>query len=376
MPHTYRVAIVGLAHMHINHVAEVFAAHPQVEWLACADTIPLRPEVREAPYTRAWNRKNVMARWGIPRAYDDYREMLERERPEIAIVTAENAQHPSVVEACAAAGVRLCCVEKPMAHTLSGALAMARAAEAAGCTLAINWPSAWSPALRKVQQLVAEGAIGRVLEVKYRAGHTGPLGPGASHAGVSEDAALLSGPERGATWWHQSAAGGGAMLDFCSYGCMMSRWIIGEGATAALGMRANLDSPYGDAEDNAVLLVRYPGAMALCEASFTTWDHGVSPGPIVYGTTGTLVVELRDGQEIVRLERGGGRTTLHEPEPLPPGRDEIAAEVIHHLETGEPLLPLVAAGFNLEVMGILDAGVRSAASRRLEPVESATWCIG
>ena len=99
-------------------------------------------------------------------------------------------------------------------------------------------------------------------------------------------------------------------------------------------------------------------------------------GPVVFGSTGTLVVE--DGPEgpRVRVERGHGDAALFPAEPLPAGRHDVAWEFIHHLETGEPLLPLVAAGFNLEVMGILDAGVRSAASRRLEPVESATWCIG
>jgi hypothetical protein len=32
--------------------------------------------------------------------------------------------------------------------------------------------------------------------------------------------------------------------------------------------------------------------------------------------------------------------------------------------------------FNLEAMAILDAGVRSAASDKLETVDNATWCIG
>jgi predicted dehydrogenase len=351
---TYRVGIIGFGHMHINHVSQVYNEHPQVEWAACADTVPVVPEVREAPYARAWNLKKALTDLGIPKAYDDWREMLEKEDLDIVIVTCENAQHPVVVEACAAAGVNVC-VEKPMADSLSGALRMARAVQAAGTEMAINWPATWRGSSRKIKELVDDGVIGR------------------AHAGVSDEAALLTGPERAATWWHQVDTGGGAMLDFCSYGAMLSRWYIGEPATAAIGLKTNLDSHWAEAEDNAAMIVRFPSAMGLFEASFTTWDHGVLTGPIVYGTTGTLVAE---GSGTVRLERGHGDTTIYDPDPLPEGREEIAGEFIHHLDTGEPMHPTIEMMLNLEIMAILDAGVRSAASGKLETVDSSTWRIG
>jgi predicted dehydrogenase len=375
MARTFRTAIIGFGHMHINNVAALYGAHPQVQWVGCADTTPARPELRVAPYTRAWNLENVRTKMGIPRMYDDYREMLQKERPEIVIVTTENAQHPAVVEACAAAGANVC-VEKPMAMSLSDALRMARACAAAGTTMIVNWPLTWSPAARLAKELIDQGAIGGVIQVKWRSGHTGPLGSGAAHAGVSEAAAPMTGAERGATWWHQAAQGGGAMLDYCCYGAMLSRWYVGEPALAALGMRANLDSPWGDADDNGMILVRFPAAMALLEGSWTTRHHGVPTGPIVYGSEGALVVEERGGVPCVRLEYGGGHTTVHEAPPLPEGRENVAQEYIHHLETGEPLHITLETGFNLQAMAILDAGVRSTMTGKLETVDSAAWRIG
>ena len=370
-----RLGIIGFGHMHINNVAALYGEHPQVEWAACADTVPLRPELRTAPYTREWNLDNNVTKLGIPKTYTDYHDMLAEAELDIVIVTSENAQHPDVVEACAKAGVNVC-VEKPMAMSLSDSLRMARACQAAGTTMLVNWPLTWSPSARKAKELIDAGTIGRVLEVKWRSGHTGPLGPGAAHAGVSQAAAPMSGPERGATWWHQTATGGGAMLDYCCYGALVSRWYVGEQATAAMGMRANLDSQWGDGDDNAAMIVRFPAAMALLEGSWTTWDHGVPTGPIVYGTTGTLVVESRDGKQVVRLERGHGQTTIYPPDPLPEGRSNVAEEFVHHLETGEPLHPTLEPGLNVEVMAILDAGVRSAISGKIELVDNATWCIG
>ncbi|HEY3340716.1 MAG TPA: Gfo/Idh/MocA family oxidoreductase [Anaerolineae bacterium] len=371
MAKKYRVGIIGFGHMHINNVAALYAQHPQVQWVACADTMPVTPELREAPYTRGWNLKHALKELGVPKSYDDYHEMLEKEKFDIIIVTSENAQHPTVVEACAAAGVNVC-VEKPMAASLADALRMARACSAAGTTLLVNWPLTWSPAARKLKALIADGALGRVLEVKWRGGHTGPLGAGAAHAGVSEQAAPMTGPERGASWWHQSATGGGAMLDYCCYGAMVSQWYIGEPAAAAMGMKANLDSQWGDAEDNAAMIVRFPQAMALLEGSWTTLDHGVPSGPIVYGTKGTAVVE----SNTVRLEFGHGQTTIVQGEPLPAGRETVAGEFIHHLDTGEGLHPTLEMWFNVQAMATLDAGLRSAASGKMELVNSAAWQIG
>ena len=375
MNKTYRIGVIGFGHMHVNHVAALYGQHPKAKLVACADTVPDQPELREGPYTRGWNLKHALKELGVPKAYDDYREMLRKENCDIVVCCSENARHPDVVEACAAAGTHVC-VEKPMAMSLEHALRMVRACQAAKTQMLVNWPLTWDPAAHKAKALIDAGAIGRVIEVKWRGGHTGPLGPGAAHAGVSQEAAPLNGTELAATWWHHEATGGGAMLDYCCYGAMVSRWYVGEQALAAVGMKGNLNSHWGDADDNGAMIVRFPGAMGLFEGSWTTFDHGVPYGPIVYGTTGTLVIDTQGDQRVVREEHGHGRTTIHAAEPLLAGRDNIAAEFIHHLQTGQPVHPTLDMLFNLEVMAILDAGLRSARTGRLETVDNASWCIG
>jgi predicted dehydrogenase len=375
MARTVRVGVIGFAHMHINQVLALFAAHPRVKLAAGADTVPDVPERRAGPYTRQWNLEHALKDLGLPKRYPDYREMLDREALDVVVCCSENARHPEVVAACARKGVGVC-VEKPMAMNLSDALAMARTAKAAGTLLLVNWPIAWRPAARALKALVAAGSIGRVLQVTTRIGHTGPLGPGAKHAGVAETAAPLTPEELGAVWWHRLAAGGGATLDFCCYGAMLARWIVGEPAVAAVGLRANLNSPFGDADDTGAMLVRFPAALARFEATWTTADHGVPCGPVVYGTDGALVLDEQDGRSCVIECRGGRRSTAREPEPLPPGRHDVAHEIVHHLETGEPLHPILDVPLNLDAMAIVDAGLRSADSGRRELVDGAIWRIG
>ena len=379
MAKSYRVGVIGFAHMHVNDLLNQFAKLPNVEWVACADTMPAVPSRSQKRSTRGANLRRAQEVTGIPKVYEDYREMLEREQFDIVVFCPENARHGEVAEAIAARGAHMV-TEKPMAATLPEALRMARAAQAHNVGLMINWPTTWSPAIRKMKELIEQGAIGDVWEIKWRNGASmGPLS-----YGTGDDA--LTDVEKGAEWWHQAAPGGGALLDYCCYGACLSRWFLGEPAVAATALKANLNSPYGDAEDNAVITVRFPKALAVLEGTWTTWHVGVPTGPLAYGTRGTLVATSRPGaggQNVPVVEvytsRGYGKLEpdqVVEGDPFPAGRATLAEELIHHLETGEPLHPTLDMSQNLEVMAILDAGIRSAASGKVELVNDRVWSIG
>src|SRR5919202_1045271 len=321
MPKTYRLGVIGFAHMHVNELMRVFAELPNVELV-------------EARFTRDWNKRHAHEEIGIPQVYDDYREMLDKERFDLVLFCPENARHGEVAEAIAAHGAHIV-TEKPMAASQPEALRMARAARAAGVMLAVNWPTTWSAPVRTAYRLVREGAIGQLWEVKWRAGSMGPLSRGSTHPGVGGRAVEMTDEEKGATWWHHASTGGGALLDYCCYGACLARWYVGQPAVAAYGLKANLLTPFGDADDNAVITVRFPQALAVLEATWTCPDHGIPTGPILYGSEGTMVVH------------SGARLTIHQGreqpveevplDPLPAGRETLGKEVLHHLETGEPL---------------------------------------
>src|SRR5579859_7094218 len=142
-------------------------------------------------------------------------------------------------------------------------------------------------------------------------------------------------------------------------------------------MRANLGSQYGTADANAVITIRFPKALAVLEATWTCVDHGVANGPLLYGTSGTLVMDIYHDNTSVKLSRGKDDSgEVIKGDPLPQGRDTLAKEFIHHLETGEPLHETLRPGFNLDAEAILDAGIRSSETGRLELVNDAGWCVG
>ncbi len=103
MAKKYRVGVIGFAHMHINTLMDEFKKMPGVEWVACADTVPETPSLSMKKDTRGANLKRAREVIGIPRVYDDYREMLKRDTYDIVIFCPENAKHGEVAEAIAAA---------------------------------------------------------------------------------------------------------------------------------------------------------------------------------------------------------------------------------------------------------------------------------
>lgn len=373
MAKTTRIGVIGFAHMHVNELMRVFKDLPGVEWAAAADTKPAVPEKLDVRNTRGWNLQQAREVVGVPKAYDDYREMLDRERLDLVIFCPENARHAEVAEAIAAHGAHLL-TEKPMADTMRNATRMAAAARNAGVHLFVNWPTTWSPAVRTAHRLVRDGAIGQLWQVKWRAGSMGPLSHGSVHPGVDGRMVEMTDAEKGATWWHQAGTGGGALLDYCCYGACLARWFVGEPAIAANGMKANLMTPYGDADDNAVITVRFPRAMAILEATWSCPDHGVPTGPILYGSTGTIVVERAGNKQVVTIKRGREKEPeTVEPDALPEGRDTLGKEVLRTLETGDAPHETLQLDFNLEAMAILDAGRRAADTNKTELVNSSHW---
>ncbi|MBX3422641.1 MAG: Gfo/Idh/MocA family oxidoreductase [Pirellulaceae bacterium] len=110
----------------------------------------------------------AVQRTGARRGYDDYRQMLERERPRIVAVAPRWAdQHHAIALACAEHGCHMY-MEKPFCQNLNQADEIIQACEMRHVKLAVAHISRYSPQLAVVKKLIAEGAIGDVLELHGR----------------------------------------------------------------------------------------------------------------------------------------------------------------------------------------------------------------
>lgn len=101
-------------------------------------------------------------KYGVSPVYEDFREMLSTERPEIVSVCAYAPERLDMVTACVRAGVRGIWCEKAFGTSLAEARKMKQACEAGGTELIVSHLRRWSPRYRKAKEMIDAGAIGRV----------------------------------------------------------------------------------------------------------------------------------------------------------------------------------------------------------------------
>lgn len=116
----------------------------------------------------AKGRAAAAARLGAKNAYADYRHMLDTERPEFVSVAPRWPDcHRDMVVACARAGASVF-LEKPMCRTPAEADEMVAECEMRHVKLAIAHQTRYSPRLQRVRELIADGRLGDLLELRGR----------------------------------------------------------------------------------------------------------------------------------------------------------------------------------------------------------------
>ena len=149
---TYKCGIVGVSGGRANGHADAYAHIPRGS-LACIATR---------------NRANLDAfgeRWNIDTRYTDYREMFEREKPDLVHVNTPPDVRLAVMEAAEAAGVGALIIEKPLAIQAEDYVGIRDFASGARVKVAINHQLQFHPRRQQLQTLVHEGEIGNVRYV-------------------------------------------------------------------------------------------------------------------------------------------------------------------------------------------------------------------
>ena len=295
----YRLAVAGLTHGHVWGLLDQWAAQPEVVLWAVADDTPLLP--------RAQNR--------FQRAYTDWRTMLHSEQPDIVLACADNRTSAQIAIEAMEHGAHVM-VEKPMAADLADAERMVDTGRKTDRLLMVNFPTRWNPAIQTLLHRAKRGDFGAIFEFRYRAGHAGPREIGCDPYFVG--------------WlYDEHLNGAGALADFACYGAVMSAYLLGE-PEQVVATRGNLTKDYPLSDDNAIVVARYPKAIAVIEATWSQIGTDGAPNPIVYGTEATAGVV--DGK--LRVHRRGAEVVYEEPEPLPEGARNAPEYFLHCLRTG------------------------------------------
>jgi len=329
MARKYRVGVAMMVHDHVWGELAHWASHPDVELVAAGDP---NEDLRH----------KVQAEYGVPRVYDTWQEMVEREELDIVQAASNNRDAADIVEACAPRGIHVIS-EKPMSATLDQANRMVRAAEATDIRVMINWPTAWAPTVQEMERRIVGGEIGRLIYLKQRSAHNGPKEIGCSTHFWS--------------WlYDEELNGAGALMDYCCYAADMCARFMGL-PEQVTGMRGTFVKTYPVPDDNAIILMRYRDAFGVAEACWTQPVGYATPNPVAYGTDGSLAIS---GSEVLMQTTSGAKTIIAPPTEYP--RRNGPEYLIHCLQTGEPITGFCSMSVSRDAQEILEAGKRAADS--------------
>ena len=357
----YRAVVIGFAHMHVNEIVEYLMNQPSFQVVGIADVPAPTPEITQARYTRAWNLKNNSDKLGIA-PHADYQAMLDETKPDIAFILCENYRKLEVVRACARRHVNVV-IEKPMADSWEAAAEIVRVAKEAGIEAMVNWPVIWRPYVHRQYAALQSGIAGKLLKCYYINGHTGPLGKGARHRGVSATAQEMTDEERASTWWYQRKTGGGAFLDIGCYGCYYNTMARADDdlPLAVTAIQGNYTMPFMDAPDNAAALIEYKASMGVMEATWTTPQKVLPVAPIYYCENG--VISCTPDQAVHFMDIYGADQVL-EDLPVPEHIANLPDHYAYCRESGKEMLKMTSIDWNLRVMKLLDAEIQSADTKK------------
>lgn len=362
-----KAVIIGTSHMHINEIALYLTECPNTTLIGVADVASECEPIPPLRYTPKWNLNNVRENY-CKNVYDDYKKMLDELQPDIAFILTENCQKPAVVEECAKRKINIC-IEKPIAVSLEEADKIKASVDKYGIEAVVNWPVVWRDYIHKMKNAIDSGIVGKPVKLRYINGHTGPLGKGAKHRGVSDNAEEMTDEQRSKTWWHKQSRGGGVFLDICCYGCLFSRWFLGKGAKSIISMGANLNTPYGDTDDNFAAAVKYDGKMSVIEGTWTTPRAVIPSGPMMLCTNGVIMCTggAENAPDVKAFDIYGNEVEIPDVS-LEDKYKNMPYQWSNHIKTGEDIHDMLTLDVNMEVMAILDAAIKSSVSGKEEKI--------
>ncbi len=363
-----KAVIIGFAHMHVNEIALYMSEQPDFELIGIADVPAETPEISKTRYTRAWNLKNVAENY-CSTVYEDYKKMLDELKPDIAFILCENYRKPEIVEECAKRKINIS-IEKPIAVSYEEALKIEESVNKCGIEAVVNWPVLWREYVHRMKMAIDQKLVGEPVKLRYINGHTGPLGKGAKHRGVSENAEEMTDEQRSKTWWHMQNRGGGVFLDIACYGCFFSDYFFGKG-DAVISYGANLNTPFGDTDDNFAAIIKYDGTkMSVIEGTWTTPRAVIPSGPMMICKEG--VVTCTGGAENapnVKAYDIYGNEVEIPAYTLEDKYKNMVWQYANHIKTGEPIHPMLTLAENMKIMAMLDASIKASANNKEEKVK-------
>ena len=325
-----KYALIGCGRISPNHIEA--AKNNNLDFAAMCDIIP------EAMQEKS-NRFGLEA----VRKYTDYRELLEKEKPELVAIATESGKHAAIALDCIAAECNVI-IEKPIALSIADADAIIAAGKKAGVVVCANHQNRFNKSVQYIRKALEADRFGK-------------LSHGAAHVRWNRGKGYYDqAPWRG-TW----AQDGGCLMNQCIHNIDLLRWMMGDEVDEVMAYTDQLQHPYLEAEDLGLAIVKFSnGAYGLIEGTTNVYPKNLEETLYLFGEKGTVKAGGTSDNIIEEWHFGDG---LDDPEVVkatygenPPnvygfGHTPLYADVIDAIQKGrEPYIDGEAGKRALELI--------------------------
>lgn len=229
--------------------------------------------------------EELARRYGIPRVFHNYREMLHEPDIELITITAPNRLHAPMTVDCARAGKHVVC-EKPLCMTLEEADEMLEVCKKEGVLLMYAEELFFTPKYVKAKEMADQGAFGKLYMVKQSEKHFGPHAP---------------------WFWDVQQSGGGVFMDMGCHGIAFCYWFLGRPAIKNVfcQMGTYVHRDMGQGEDNTICIIEFENdAVGLVEDSWAR-RGGMEDRIEIHGEGGLTYADLHMGNALPTFSEYG-----------------------------------------------------------------------
>ena len=278
--------------------------------------------------------------------YTDFRQMILDADLDAVDVCLPHHLHAEAIIAAAAAGKQILC-EKPLCLTVEEADQVRLAIEAAGVTLMCAHNQLFLPAVAKAKQLLDDGILGTVYEVRTTDSFYNDFDP--QNMG-----------------WRATAttSGGGELIDTGYHPTYLMLHLAGGSPVEATALLSRHRLRFMEGEDSAQVLVRFDNGVV--GHLVTSWAYDPPPSTEKFSVVGERGSLASDGRKLVVTLRGSGSQS-YDFEDV----DTYVSEIGHFAEClRSHTRPLHTEKEGIEVLGLILAAYEGAHSRTIAPVFS------
>lgn len=254
-----RYALIGCGRISPNHI--VAARKNDLEIVALCDIVE---EIIE----------EKIAKFDLPKSvhrYVDYKEMLDKEKPELVAIATESGKHAAIALDCIEAGCNII-IEKPMALSLRDADIIIEKAEEKKVKVCACHQNRFNKSIQKIREAMDKKRFGKLFY-------------GTAHIRWNRGYEYYSRAKWRGTWEQD----GGALMNQCIHNIDLLRWMMGDDIVEVVGMTDNLNHPYIEAEDLGIALVKFAnGSYGIIEGTTDIFPKNLEETLYIFGEKGTV----------------------------------------------------------------------------------------